>query len=251
VFVACDVGQGDALVLRSGPDRAVLVDAGPDPALVDDCLRRLGVRALDAVILTHFHADHIDGLQGALDGRSVGVLLTTPVADPPEGSATVARIAAARHVPVSTTWSGDDLALGEVRAHVLWPSRRITSGSVANNASVVLDVRVAGLRLLLLGDVEHEADAAIAGTLPNGGPAFDVVKVAHHGSANLDGALWDKVRGRIAVVSVGVDNDYGHPAPSTMSMLARRGYAVWRTDRRGDVAVVSEDGRVGVLGRTG
>jgi competence protein ComEC len=121
---------------------------------------------------------------------------------------------------------------------------------VPNNASIVLDVRVRGLRLLLLGDVEHEADAAIAGLLPRDGPAFDVVKVAHHGSANLDGALWERIRGRIAVVSVGADNDYGHPAPSTTAMLARLGYAVWRTDRHGDIGVVLTGGAVGVTGRS-
>jgi competence protein ComEC len=249
VFVACDVGQGDALVVRSGADRAVLVDAGPEPARVDGCLHRLGVRALDAVVLTHFHADHIDGLEGAIGGRPTRLLLTTPVRDPPEGSAAVARTAAAHGVPVATTWSGDDLTLGQVRAHVLWPSRRILSGSVPNNASVVLDLEVGGLRLLLLGDVEHEADAAIAGTLRADGPAFDVVKVGHHGSANLDRVLWQRIQGRVAIVSVGADNDYGHPAPSTLTMLRRLGYAVWRTDRHGDVAVAMSEGGVGVTGR--
>ncbi len=251
VFVACDVGQGDALVIRSGPGRAVLVDAGPDPSLVDGCLSRLGVRSLDAVVLTHFHADHVAGLAGALEGRPARVILTSPVRDPLEGSAAVARVAAEHRVPMSPTWAGDDLALGDVRAHVLWPGRRIAAGSVPNNASIVLDVRVAGLRLLLLGDVEREADAALAGVLARDGPAFDVVKVAHHGSANLDPALWARIHGRVAVVSVGVDNDYGHPAPSTLSMLRRLGYVVWRTDRSGDVAVVGGEGGVGVVGRTG
>ena len=81
-LVVCDVGQGDAVVLRSGTDRAVLVDAGPDPSLVDRCLRRLGVTTLDAVVLSHFHADHVDGLSGALDGRDVAQILVGPVPEP-------------------------------------------------------------------------------------------------------------------------------------------------------------------------
>ena len=84
--VVCDVGQGDAIVLRSGPHRAVLVDAGPDPPLVDRCLSHLGVDTLDAVVLTHFHADHVDGLSGAVDGRTVGQLLVGPVREPAESA---------------------------------------------------------------------------------------------------------------------------------------------------------------------
>ena len=81
-FVACDVGQGDGLVLATGPGRAVVVDAGPDPALIDDCLNRLRIQVVDAVVLTHFHADHVDGLPGVLHARSVRQILASPVRDP-------------------------------------------------------------------------------------------------------------------------------------------------------------------------
>ena len=72
VLVACDVGQGDGLVLDAGDGAAVVVDTGPDPTLVDGCLRRLGVRRVPLVVLTHFHADHVGGLAGVLRGRRVG-----------------------------------------------------------------------------------------------------------------------------------------------------------------------------------
>lgn len=72
VFAMCQVGQGDATVLAVGGDAAVVVDAGPDPAAVDRCLRELGVRRVPLLVLTHFHADHVAGLPGVLRGRSVG-----------------------------------------------------------------------------------------------------------------------------------------------------------------------------------
>ena len=144
--VVCDVGQGDAVVLRSGPSRAVLVDAGPDPPLVDGCLSRLGVTTLDAVVLTHFHADHVDGLRGAVTGRRVVQVLVSPVRDPAPMAAGVDRVAAAHGIPVVALHAGDRLRVGEVDAVVWSPWRRIADGSVPNNASVVLAVSTGGGR---------------------------------------------------------------------------------------------------------
>ncbi|NHA69474.1 ComEC/Rec2 family competence protein [Phycicoccus flavus] len=247
-LVVCDVGQGDAVVLRSGPARAVLVDAGPDPPLVDACLDRLGVRVLDAVVVTHFHADHVDGLSGAVRGRTVRQVLTTPVREPAEGARAVDAVAAAAHAPVRTLRAGDRVVLGELTAVVWSPWRRIADGSVPNNASVVLAARTGDVDALLLGDVEREAahdlllrlrrDPAMAATARG----FEVVKTPHHGSANLDDGLMAAVRAPVGVVSVGEDNDYGHPTPSHLALLRRMGYTVYRTDERGDVAVVEDAG---------
>jgi competence protein ComEC len=254
-FVACDVGQGDGLVLATRPGHAVLVDAGPDPTLIDGCLRRLGVSVLDAVVLTHFHADHVDGLPGVLAGRHVGEILATPVHEPAFQWQEVQRWAQARGIPVRAVVAGDRLSWPGVTAQVWWPARRIDEGSVPNNASVVLAVDTGPLQLLLLGDVEREAAHAILLELRRD-PAmaaearsFDMVKAPHHGSANLDPELMAAVRAPVTVISVGKDNDYGHPSPVALDLLRRDGYTAFRTDQRGDIAIVARGGAAAVTWR--
>ncbi len=254
-FVACDVGQGDGLVLATAPGHAVLVDAGPDPAAINQCLRRLDVEVLDSVVLTHFHADHVDGLPGAIAGREVREVLATPVHDPDHQWNKVEAWTRARGIPLREVAAGDHLAWPGVTADVWWPQRRLSSGSVPNNASVVLAVRAGPVDLLLLGDVEREAAHAVLlalrrdpGMSARAGE-FDVIKVAHHGSSNLDEELMAAVAAPVAVISVGKDNDYGHPSPTALQLLRHQGSAVFRTDQRGDVAVVADAGAVGVTWR--
>jgi len=122
---------------------------------------------------------------------------------------------------------------------------------VQNNGSIVLDLRTHGLRFFFAGDIEREAAAAVREELEGmpSGPPFDVLKVAHHGSSNQDDDLVKLIHAPIAVISVGADNDYGHPAPRTLTLLRNSGSAVLRTDRRGDIAVVGSQGRLAVATR--
>ncbi|WP_296604560.1 ComEC/Rec2 family competence protein [Nocardioides sp.] len=245
VLVACDVGQGDALVLNAGPGAGVVVDAGPDPGAVDGCLDRLGVESVPLVVLTHFHADHVDGLSGVLDGRSVGAVETTRLLDPPAGVREVETVAGDAGLAAGPAPYAATRRVGEVTFQVLWPPADSPTtgpgdGSTANEASVVLLVEVRGLRLLLSGDVEPEGQAALAQALP--GLRVDVLKVPHHGSRYQDEDWLLSLGARVAVVSVGADNDYGHPATETLAPLEAAGTEVLRTDLDGDIAVVERGG---------
>ncbi|MFD7293396.1 ComEC/Rec2 family competence protein [Streptomyces sp. NPDC059897] len=243
-LAVCDVGQGDALVLAAGAGSGVVVDAGPDPLLVDRCLRSLGVTRIPAVVLTHFHADHVAGLAGVLRGRAVGQIETTGFEEPPGQVAFVRREAAVRGVPVVRAAAGERRRAGPLDWQVLWPPPDpAATPDGPNDASVTLLVRVAGMTLLLLGDLEPPAQRALLRT-PAGArlPPVDVLKVAHHGSAYQDPGLLRRAGPRVALISVGRDNPYGHPAPSTLAALRARGTAVLRTDRDGAVAVVGGGG---------
>lgn len=249
----CDVGQGDAAVVRTGPGRALVVDAGPEPAAVDGCLDSLGVSVVDAVVLTHFHADHVEGLPGVIGGREVGQVLVSPIAEPDYQVDEVTRWTRARGIPVSSVAAGDLLTFGDVTAEVWAPVRRIAAGSVPNNASIVLAIHVGEVDALLLGDVEREAAHDLVlrmrrdPQMASAATHFDVVKTPHHGSANLDPALMAAVRAPIGIISVGEDNDYGHPTAAHLSMLRSNGYAAYRTDQRGHIALVERGGRLRVV----
>ncbi|MFD3942425.1 ComEC/Rec2 family competence protein [Streptomyces sp. NPDC058579] len=244
-FAMCQVGQGDATVLAAGGDTAVVVDAGPDPALVDRCLHDLGVRRIPLLVLTHFHADHVAGLPGVLRGRSVGAIQTTALEEPRAQVAAVRRVAQAAGVPVIRASPGERRRLGPLEWQVLWPAGTPGIPGVAgpeesgpNDASVTLLVRTReGLRLLLLGDLEPPAQQGLLRAHPALGPV-DVLKVAHHGSAYQDPGLIRAVRPRLALVSAGRDNPYGHPAPATVQALRAGGAEVLRTDRDGAIAVM-------------
>ncbi|HET6151773.1 MAG TPA: ComEC/Rec2 family competence protein [Marmoricola sp.] len=248
VMVACSVGQGDGLALRVGDHTAVVVDAGPDPRLMDRCLRRLSVRVVPIVVLTHFHADHVDGLSGVLHGRKVGQVLVSSLAQPVAGVNLVRRLLARSHITERVVSVGESTTVGPLRWQVLAPlqDQFPDSDSPPNDASIVMLVRVRGIRILMLADEERPSQALLRETY--GTLHADVVKVAHHGSSKQDAALVDGTGARVAVISVGIDNDYGHPASSTLSLLEHAGMAVRRTDRDGDVAVVVDStGHLGTV----
>ncbi|MGH3919361.1 MAG: DNA internalization-related competence protein ComEC/Rec2 [Pseudonocardiaceae bacterium] len=247
VVVACDVGQGDAVVLSTAePDRAVLVDAGPDPGLVSACLDRLGIRRLALVVISHLHADHVGGLVGALRGRAVGAVALGPGRSPPWAFAEVMRATTVAQVPVVAMTAGQRLSWPGLVLDVLAPLRASPAvedheaeadGTAVNNTSVVLRATTPAGRVLLTGDVELDAQADLLAARTD--LRADVLKVPHHGSRYTAEEFFAAVRPRVAIVSVGARNRYGHPSQHVLNALAEVGSRVTRTDLNGDVAVAA------------
>lgn len=228
----CDVGQGDALLVRSG-GAVALVDTGPDPTVLDRCLGRFGVSRIDLLVLTHFDLDHVGGA-ATLTGR-VGTVLHGPP-EPGDPALEVLADAGATLVEVSTGRTG---MLGDARWRVLWPSTSVRDPG--NDASVVLEISGDDLpRTVLLGDLSAEPQARLRAIVSDA----DVVKVAHHGSADQDAALYEALDAELALVPVGSENDYGHPRATLLDMLRAQGTTIARSDTDGAIAVWRDDGEL-------
>ena len=247
MVTALDVGQGDAILLRSPDGAAALVDSGPpgSPSPVVPALRRLGVRRLSAIVLTHDSLDHVGGASDALSRMPVGVLMMPPA--PVDGWAPPAQaviaVARERGVPLATVRAGSRFAVGTWSVGVLSPAGARPAGADPNPYSLVALARAGTLDVLLTADAESDALAR----LPAG--PVDVLKVSHHGSADPGlAAELARRRPRAALISAGEDNAYRHPRPDTLATLAAAGVAAWRTDLAGDLSAVADGDGVAVSG---
>jgi competence protein ComEC len=243
-MVACDVGQGDGIVLATGEaGRAVVVDTGPEVAPMTACLDRLDVTRVPLVVLSHLHADHIGGLDAVLGDRAVGAVGVSRARSPRWAWEEVRRKAQDAGVPVVQLTAGQRLAWSGLVIEVLAPDEEEvmpgaeSDGTEINNASLVLRATTPAGRVLLSGDVELDAQARLLDARVD--LSADVIKVPHHGSRYTTPELFAAVHARIALVSVGSRNRYGHPSPFTLRMLAQMGTLVLRTDTGGDTAIVS------------
>ncbi|GAB2971721.1 ComEC/Rec2 family competence protein [Saccharothrix stipae] len=238
--VACDVGQGDAVVLATAErDRAVLVDTGPDPVPVLSCLRRLGVRRIPLVVLSHLHADHVGGLAAVMAERGVGAVAVGPSRQPEWAWEEVRERARTAGVRVVEMGVGQRLSWPGLQLDVLGPRAGPVgeANTAVNDASLVLRATTAAGRVLLTGDIELAGQADLLGGHVD--LRADVLKVPHHGSRYSSPAFLAAVQPRIALVSVGAGNRYGHPSGVLVDALTSRGALVLRTDRDGDTAVLA------------
>jgi competence protein ComEC len=258
---ACDVGQGDGLVVRTGAGRGLMIDVGPRGEAAARCLDELGVARLDLLVLTHFHADHVGGLGAVLDGRRVDRVLVSGVGDPAEQAAWVLDDLSDRGTPVEVATPGLTGALGDVSWEVLQTgpvrSEALAGGRPAlvdveggaNDASVTLLVRTASLTLVALGDLEDAGQESLDRTLRTRGDVtgVDVVKVAHHGSRVQSARLAATLSPAVAIISSG-ENTYGHPTDEALDLYRGVGAVMLRTDRCGTFALVVREGDLAVAG---
>jgi len=236
-----DVGQGDAILLQPRGAPAVLVDGGPPGDGIAGELRDAGVERLGAAIVTHDQSDHAGGIRDLLGRMPIeriyfGVLRYS----------TLARIHAAG-IATQRLARGSELRDGRLRLDVLWPPRELLPGPHAgedpNLLAIVALARWRSFSILLTADAEAE-------TTPLDPGPVDVLKVAHHGSDDAGlGALLERTRPRLAVISVGAGNPFGHPTPGTLATLAAHGVPVLRTDLDGTVAI--DVGRAGLRVESG
>lgn len=234
-IAACDIGQGDAIVVRDGGAHA-LVDLGPDPRLLIQCLHTLGVARIDLLVVTHYDADHVGGLEAVLGQTDLAVV--GPASQPRERRA-VERLrgSGARVLPGTAGRHG---TLGALSWRILWPTKAASAGGSANERGVAVEFSGRGLRSLFLADLDESAQSALLRTGITG--QVDVVKVAHHGSADQSEALYRMLAARVGIISAGADNHYGHPTARLLRLLARQRTHILRTDKQGMVAVAPADG---------
>ena len=235
-----DVGQGDATLIQRGRT-SVLIDTGVSDGPILQRLQEAGIDRLDALILTHAEADHEGAAPQVIEAYKPRLVVNGGAGWP---SAVQHRLAKAKpHVPAA----GEVLALAGLRFEILWPPARApgwrASGNPNDNA-LVARLEAGHFSMLLAADAESGV------TAPMPLEPVDVLKVAHHGSADPGlPALLERLKPRIAAIEVGKENTYGHPAPSTIAALRAAVPTVLRTDRDGTTRVHAADGRIWIEDR--
>ena len=243
--VACDVGQGDSLVVRSAGKVAV-IDVGRESRLVDECLQRLRIQRIDVLVLTHFDMDHIGGLSGAIGGRQIGYALVSPFKDDRWGATGTNKLLSDAGIKTISVEKGMNGTLGQFEWQVLWPNRFAAGAEDSNDASIIMLWKSSAFNLLTMADSGEKSQMRIAadtGWWSN--PTIHrlplVLKVSHHGSSDQYGELIEELKPDLSLISAGKNNSYGHPTKRTLGLLKATGSVIYRTDELGSIAIASRD----------
>jgi beta-lactamase superfamily II metal-dependent hydrolase len=242
-----DVGQGDAVLVRSPEGKAMLVDAGPGHVVVDR-LRERGVTSIDLVVVSHHHADHYGGMDAVIRAFRPRYFLAANTAHTtPSYLRLIRQVRDAGIVALRPGTAARRIELGSVGITVL--PQPPTDPDEENNNSIGLRVQYGETAVLLTGDSEESERSWWRRRCPDLLRDCDVLKLAHHGSRNGTDPAWlALVRPRLAVASLGAGNDYGHPHPETLALLRGAGIPLLRTDRRGRISVRTDGRWLEVLG---
>lgn len=240
LVVALDVGQGDSFFFKTPDGLCMLVDGGTSSAYhqeIKPFLTASGIDHLDIVVLTHPHEDHLGGLVKLLEDGSIKVstVLTSGYPHTTSGYYRFLELLVDREINYQQVVRGSAFRLGELKAQVLNPPLSYLSGtgSDINNNSLVLLMEYGYHRLLFAGDIEEAAEEDLLSTY-GGLLRVNLLKVAHHGSSSAtQEAMITNLRPEIALISVGRENQFGHPSQIVVEALQRAGARVFRTDKNG------------------
>lgn len=252
-----DVGQGDSLFAVTPGGKSLLIDGGgafggfggqsghgvdPGEEAVSPYLWSRGFQRIDVVALTHAHQDHIGGLAAILENFQVGRLwIGREVRSP--ALAKIEQMAKARQIPVEHEARPNSFAIDSVTGEFFWPEASSAEplSAAKNDDSLVLRLQYGERAVLLPGDAEKEAESAMLSQANAGELRSEVLKIGHHGSRNSTTAEFlAAVHPRLAVISVGEGNAYGHPNAELLERLADAGVRVLRTDRDGAVHILMD-----------
>ena len=255
-LINCDVGQGDALVIRSKGQVAV-IDVGREDPAIDACLTNLGISRINLLVLTHFDMDHIGGVVGAVSGRTVDEALITSFADTRAGADFANGYLQGLGIPLVKAEVGMTGHLGDFDWQALSPHQGGAEAQDSNDGSVTMLWEDATMALITLADLGERGQLRVgkeSETLLNSGfgGRVVVVKVAHHGSADQAPEFYEAIKPSLALISVGEHNSYGHPTRRALDMLSFLGAQVIRTDESGAIGVTEAAGglTVSVSGRS-
>lgn len=241
-----DVGQGDATFLETASGSQMLIDGGVNNTV----LTKLGSvmwpwdYAIDALVMTHPDADHVNGLVEVLDRYNVGVVYVNEVDPEEEIENAFFTRAIASGVEVVVLRAGDRFVFDEWEMSVLWPTEEamLDPSMSQNDQSIVLRLETEGACLLLMGDAERDVEEGLVETiLP-----CEILKAGHHGSSSSSSVSFlEAVSPEVAVISAGENNRYGHPHEIVLERFSDAGVSVLRTDLHEDIFFfLSENGKI-------
>lgn len=234
-LVFFDVGQGDALFLRTSSGVSILIDGGEEESVLQGKLKSYGVKRIDFMILTHPDKDHVAGLIGGLKECEVGAVMEPGIAGGRVYQRWIDEVKKEGSTQVVAR-AGDSYSIGDLSVQVLSPDYELTISESENNLSLVLKIVGNDFSLLVTGDIEAEEEERLLDSGAN--LEADILKVPHHGGySEKNGDFFQRVKPVISVISVGEMNPYGHPSEETLDSLSRSHAQIYRTDLWGDIII--------------
>jgi len=238
-----DVGQGDAIFIKTPQGHQILIDGGPDSVILEKLGKELPFydRAIDLVILTHPESDHLTGLLDVLRSYKVKNILWTGVTRDTGAFRKWQELIEKEKAEIFIAKAGQKITIGKTSFEILFPFENLENKSVkdANNTSIVLRLDFGEISLLFTGDIYKSVERELLSLAKQ--LDTDVLKVGHHGSKTSTAEEFIiVVSPEIAVISVGRNNSYGHPHQETLDTLEKYGIRIFRTDLNGDIKIISD-----------